>query len=656
MTTQALYRKWRSKNFDELVGQDHVVRTLRNAVLRDRVGHAYLFSGPRGTGKTSMARILAKAVNCLADEAERPCGKCAMCQAIDEGRALDLIEIDAASNRGIDEIRKLREQVSFVPTECRYKVYVIDEVHMLTPPAFNALLKTLEEPPAHAIFILATTEPHKLPQTILSRCQRFDFRRIPLQAAISHLSNIVSQESLKIEPAVLEFIARTSTGSLRDAISLLDQLAVYGDEEITMAQARIILGTASAGAVADLARFLAAGQLGEGLHAIRDALDEGTDIHQLASQLVEYLRRVMLVHVSPGDGPLDVTVEELDGMREIAQRASRPWLLQALRRFNDLEFELKTSLEPQLSLELAFLESALSAEEQGKQGNPFPSRSHTPARKEPGAPRTKAPKPAPPEVAPPKESEVEPAAASDTDSNGHREAKREAADPQPPVAATPAKEEDENSTPVESRAPEAKPPKPAPTKAVSPGESKAEPDLATPGADPEPQVAAPSTEGEDDDGVSQVKEKWPMVLQAVRSLSRSVEAILRDCEPMRSEGEVIVLGFSYDFHKKRMENSEHKSFIEETLSELLGRPCIVRFELLNKEEPDPQPTGSLQPQILEDPLVQEAVGHLGAQVVAVRPNKKSPARAEPSDSDDRAEGSTPDSGDSGTSEQEDEKL
>ena len=489
---------------------------------------------------------------------------------------------------------------------------------MLTPPAFNALLKTLEEPPAHAIFILATTEPHKLPQTILSRCQRFDFRRIPLQAAISHLSNIVSQEGLKIEPAVLEFIARTSTGSLRDAISLLDQLAAYGDEEITMAQARIILGTASAGAVADLVKFLAAGQLGEGLRAIRDALDEGTDVHQLASQVVEYLRRVMLVHVSPDDGPLDVTAEELDGMREIAQRTPRPWLLQALRRFNDLEFELKTSLEPQLSLELAFLESALSAEEQG---NPFLSRSHAPARKEPGAPKTKATKPAPPEVAPVKESEVEPtAAASDTDSNSHREAKREAADRQPQVATAPAKEEDDSPTSVESRAPEAKPPKPAPT------------------------------EGEDASGVSQVNEKWPLVLQAVRPLSRSVEAILRDCEPMRTEGEVIVLGFSYDFHKKRMENSEHKSFIEETLSELLGRPCIVRFELLNKEEPDPQPTGSLQPQILEDPLVQEAVGHLGAQVVAVRPNKKSPAQAEPSDSDDRAEGSTPDSGDPGTSE------
>jgi DNA polymerase-3 subunit gamma/tau len=710
MTTQALYRKWRSKNFDELVGQDHVVRTLRNAVHRDRVGHAYLFSGPRGTGKTSTARILAKAVNCLGDEAERPCGKCTMCQAIDESRALDLIEIDAASNRGIDEIRKLREQVSFVPTECRYKVYVVDEVHMLTPPAFNALLKTLEEPPSHAIFILATTEPHKIPQTILSRCQRFDFRRIPLQAAISHLSNIVSQEGLKIEPAVLEFIARTSTGSLRDAISLLDQLAAYGDEEITMAQARIILGTASAGAVADLVRFLVAGQPGEGLQVIRDALDEGTDVHQLASQLVEYLRKVMLVQVSPGEGLLDVTAEELKAIEQVAQRTPRPWLLQALRRFNDLEFELKTSLEPQLSLELAFLESALAAGEQDAEEAPFPGRSPAPTRKEPEVPKPKAPKPSSQEI-PPAEMSGDGVAAADGPSSAAVNAEKEVPPPETApseeseeeaaavgepsqAAVTSEQEEGESDTSAESEAPGKETPKPASTDAPAPEEDEAESELAAPAVDSEPKVDATSTLKEEaapapvestppeaepptpaptealssgdgdegpnlageatDRGVSLVKEKWPLVLQAVRPVSRSVEAILRDCQPVRAEGEVIVLGFSYDFHKKRMENSEHKPFIEQTLSELLGKPCVVQFELVNKREPDSQPAPPVKPKILDDPLVQEAVGHLGAQVVSVRPNEKSPSPAETSGSNGSAEESPSDSGSPRTSQQEDE--
>src|SRR5512139_3622310 len=223
---QALYRKWRPQTFDEVSGQEHVLHTLRNAIGSGRIAHAYLFSGPRGTGKTTMARLLAKAVNCLnPDPSARPDNTCAICTAITEGRLLDLIELDAASNRGIDEIRDLRDKINFAPGQARYKVYIIDEVHMLTEPAFNALLKTLEEPPPHVIFILVTTDPHKIPATITSRCQRFDFRRIPLQVSVDRLAYIVMQEGLRAEPAALELIARQGTGAMRDAISLLDQLA-----------------------------------------------------------------------------------------------------------------------------------------------------------------------------------------------------------------------------------------------------------------------------------------------------------------------------------------------------------------------------------------------------------------------------------------------
>src|SRR5512136_1753972 len=232
--SQALYRKWRPQTFDAVVGQDHITTSLRNAIVAGRISHAYLFTGPRGTGKTTTARLLAKAVNCLdPNPAQRPCDKCTTCVAITEGRLLDLVELDAASNRGIDEIRDLRDKIHFSPGEGKYKVYIIDEVHMLTEPAFNALLKTLEEPPPHAIFCLATTDPQKVPATIISRCQPFAFRRLTVAEIAARLQELVTGEALTAEPEALTLIARQATGAMRDAVSLLDQLAA-GSEEITV--------------------------------------------------------------------------------------------------------------------------------------------------------------------------------------------------------------------------------------------------------------------------------------------------------------------------------------------------------------------------------------------------------------------------------------
>jgi DNA polymerase III subunit gamma/tau len=287
---QALYRKWRPQKWQDVIGQDHIIQTLRNAVTAGRVAHAYLFAGPRGTGKTTTARLLAKAVNCLHDElGVRPCDTCDHCLAVNQGRFLDLIEIDAASNTSVEDVRDLREKINFSPNQGRYKVYIIDEVHMLSTAAFNALLKTLEEPPPHAIFVLATTEIHKIPATVLSRCQRHEFRRIPLKEMVEYLEKMAGEEGLQVDRDAVMLVARQSTGCLRDAISLLDQLS-SGGEAITLEMALHLLGVTTNQLVVEIVESLVKEDVTQGLEHIHRALDGGSDPRQFARQLVEYLR------------------------------------------------------------------------------------------------------------------------------------------------------------------------------------------------------------------------------------------------------------------------------------------------------------------------------------------------------------------------------
>jgi DNA polymerase-3 subunit gamma/tau len=361
MAAQALYRKWRPRTFDQIVGQQHVVRTLRNALASESVRHAYLFSGPRGTGKTSMARLLAKAVNCLGPKEKRPCDECSICQAINEGRLLDLIEIDAASNTGVDDVRELRERVGFRPNEARYKVYVIDEVHMLSNAAFNALLKTLEEPPPHAIFVLATTEPQKVPATVVSRCQRFDFRRIAITDIVQRLEWLVEQEEIEAEPEALLLIARHATGSLRDADGLLDQLASYGGDAITAADVRSSLGASTTATVMEVVDALAAQDLARGLGVISSAVDEGTDPRELARQLVEHLRALLLVRLGSSIPPAHVSEDQRERVESQAASLSAGDLSSAIQLFSRAAGEARGGWQPQLPLEMALVQAAITS-------------------------------------------------------------------------------------------------------------------------------------------------------------------------------------------------------------------------------------------------------------------------------------------------------
>ncbi len=561
MNGQALYRKWRSQTFDEIIAQDHVTRTLQNALRAGRIAHAYLLCGPRGTGKTSTARVLAKAANCLAEPAERPCNQCARCRAIAAGRDLDLIEIDAASNRGIDEIRELRDKIAFAPNEGRYKVYVIDEVHMLTTEAFNALLKTLEEPPAHVIFVLATTEPQRIPATILSRCQRFDFRRIPLASIMEKVNHICEAEGIRIQPAAVEAIARRAGGSFRDAESLLDQLAAYGDAEITLERVQDLLGTVATSNVADLVQAWIDKDLAAGLRLINRLVDDGADARQLHLEVVEYLRGLLLLRAGGDENLTNASPEVLSRMRGQAAGLDLARLVDGLRLFGQSDTYARGQVRPQLPLELAFAQAVLAGSAPGVEfAAPTPA---TSVRREAG-----------PAVAP------KPAAAA----SGRARKKAAGAEPRPP------------ETRPAASTPDAAAPKP-------------QPEAVSPDATPAPAAGELS--------LAALTQKWPIVLKAARARDRKLQALLNSARPLDLRAGCALLEVEGEFHQTQIMKEQNRRLLEDTLQEVLGAPCRVECTLPG-QHPTPSVDDSLDATVREDRVLRYAVRDLGAQVSGIQ--------------------------------------
>ncbi len=574
MTFQVYYRKWRPQRFRELVGQEHVSATLQQAVQLGRVAHSLLFCGPRGTGKTSTARVLAKAVNCLGPQDGDPCNDCARCQAVNEGRFMDLIELDAASNRGIDEVRNIRDRVNLAAAEGGYKVYIIDEAHMLTEHASNAFLKTLEEPPAHAIFILCTTDPQKILPTIISRCQRFDFRRLTSDAIIERLRTIQLEEGVDVDTGALQSLARSAGGSLRDAENLLEQLVVSYGSKIGVNEVHELLGLGQGERALELIRYLLLGNTASALSAINRAAWDGVDLRQLHRQAVDLLRGVLLLQYGSRDS-LDLPQETIRELEDLAPKASTSRVIKSLKLLGEVNMRHDTSSP--LHLELAVVEACMDeTSEEASSARVGAARPNSPPRPSPTAqPATRTASNQTPNVPPAGER-----VAGDAGSR---------AAPRPTTSTSqPSGTREGGNQPLPSSG------------QVLPKEANGH----APSSDPGP--GGP------------LQEKWGAL---VKTLSRykgkrfNIGALLRDCKGQNIEGGTLVLTFAHRSHLERMQEElddpQGMKTFNEALLKSLGTSYELRLSLAGGNG------GSNLPATAQSPLVRAALS-MGARIMEER--------------------------------------
>jgi DNA polymerase-3 subunit gamma/tau len=558
MSHVSFYRKWRPQIFDDIIGQQRVTRTLQNAIRTNRVVHAYLFAGHRGTGKTTTARIFAKALNCLSSPSPvpEPCNTCANCEAISGGYSVDVIEIDAASNRRIEEIRDIRDKVHFAPTQGRYKVYILDEAHMLTPEAANALLKTLEEPPEQAVFVLVTTEPHKLPATILSRCQRYDFRRVSLGEIIDRLQRIAGGEGFVIDRNALELIAMSADGSVRDAESVLDQLASFADGPITRDDVMAVLGTIEEEAAFGFADAVISRDVAAGLSLINRFVAEGKDMRQVLRTMIDHFRNLLVAKTTGSPAEiLDIPERRGEALRVQAEPVPLSDILRALQVLSESDVEAREarlSVPVRFLLEIAFVRLCRP--------------------------------------------EMDPTLAG-LSARVQALEQRVGTAETPPPSSEPAPRAEKPVTPPDER----------PRRIATPRRADAAgPEQATPPANGEVTAAAPAPIGIDD-----VRSQWARILEQLKRTKMFCHALLIEGIPLRVEGTTLIVGLrtGYNFHIENLHKPENRGVVEAALEQVLKTRLRLQCTLY-----DASPEPATEP----DPIVAKAMQLFGGQVIEVK--------------------------------------
>ncbi|MBV8901103.1 MAG: DNA polymerase III subunit gamma/tau [Verrucomicrobia bacterium] len=620
MSYQVFARKYRPQVFDDVLGQDHVVQTLKNAILQRRLAHAYLFVGPRGTGKTSTARILAKGLNCVHGPTPNPCGVCDSCREIAQGISLDVLEIDGASNNSVDQIRELRDNVRFAPVRGRYKLYIIDEVHMLSTQAFNALLKTLEEPPEHVIFVFATTEVHKVLPTILSRCQRFDLRRIPTQVIARHLAFIAEQENVRLSQPAAEAIAVAADGGLRDAESMLDQLVAFCGQDVGEKEVLEVFGLTSERVVIDIFRAIITRNAAEALALIDRQAEAGKDFGRLLADLLVFARSLLVFKVDPAALRDEVSEAARAALEQLHPQLETGELLRLIQQLAETESVLKWSANKRMHLEIGVIRAVQSLEEVGldsvlealqdlrSSGQPG-GKAPAPARKA----RPAAPKPAaqPSPATPPAErrpvAEKVPAAITAADGGtpaGERGPAKiiPAAEvqPQPQAAAEPA-----GTGPRREAGPE--------------GGKEAAPRAEDPAIPQSQDPAQAPPEGE-----WPLQEFWPRFLTEIRSKRPLILSWVEKAVPLGIEDGVFRLGLPEGeaLTLESLTRANNRKFIENILAELLGRPHRLEAEIRPGLEPLPAAArveADSGAAFKNDPLIQKALEIFRAEIQAAEP-------------------------------------
>lgn len=522
--SEVLYRKYRPTSFDEVVGQEHIIRTIKNSIKNGKVAHAYLFSGPRGIGKTTIARILAKTVNCKNQKDGNPCNKCEICSSINQNSFLDMVEIDAATHTQVDKMRDIIEKINFAPSVGKYKVYIIDEVHMLSKGAFNALLKTLEEPPKHVIFILATTEIHKIPATIISRCQRFDFHRIKVSEIAACLSDIAKKEGVEVEKGVLDFIAINSNGGLRDSESLFGQiLSLETDNKITLAEVQNILSVADISIAVKIINLILEKKYSEAIEYINEITDDGYDLEQFAGSVVEYARKLMLIKISPNMEEhffSEMTQEQISQLKEISAKAAMAKVIRIIQVFIKSAQDIRSSLIPQLPLELAIAEINI----------------------EDGEPLTKAP-------------------------NSSYNDK---------IAQPIKKITEKVSQQVRQSGDFVK-------KSIGLGKKEVLKEEEIKNIKEENKIEASGKNDKDiknnESGINleAIRSEWCEILEEVKPHNHSLTAFLKTCQPIDVKGNEVIVSCQYSFHKDKLQRVENREIVEGVIKEILGGKIFLKF-------------------------------------------------------------------------------